>query len=126
MKQLRYLDKMEGERISFLESLRGVDFTRIPASGSWTIGQVCNHLIVSESGTIGYVYKKLLDRYLIQVPSLKERAQALFVSLKTKGKFKAPKGVASPINTVDLELFRKQWQTVRYAMRNYILELPEE
>ncbi|RMF60717.1 MAG: DinB family protein, partial [Calditrichaeota bacterium] len=54
-------ESLENQRKRLIEKLKPLSEAQLshsPAPGSWSINEVLNHVIQSESGTLGYMRKK--------------------------------------------------------------------
>ena len=122
--QLRHTwDELERDRTSLfgqLRTLSGDTYRKAPAPGKWSVGQIANHLFLSEQLSMGYVRKKMNAPDAIPPYGLGswlglQGIRSMFVSPFT---FKAPKMIDmwgdQPVLGAD-ELDR-QWTAVREEM----------
>ncbi len=116
-------DELERDRTSLFRQLRTMSHTaynQAPAPGKWSVGQIVNHLFLSEQLSMGYVQKKMNAPDAIPPYGLGswlglQGIRFMFVSPFT---FKAPKmidmwGDQPVLDAAELD---RQWTAVRHDM----------
>ncbi|GAB4115593.1 MAG: hypothetical protein OHK0057_34990 [Thermoflexibacter sp.] len=121
--------EFESKRKTLLSQLQAVAEKKLHVElhGKWSIIQNINHLILSESGILTYLQKKIQG-----VDTLKEAGLAswfayqlvlLYSALPFKRK--APKGIDQPSNEEDLATISAKWDKLRENWREFISQVPE-
>jgi hypothetical protein len=131
IKWLSVFDELEINRQSLFEKLDAIDddlLKFVPDAQSWSILQVCHHLIVSEELSLLYLNKKL--KYKSNIPpagiSSFLRSISLNMALRLPFRMSAPQRVSKfPKNLEWLEL-KNRWITVRDGMRKRLDTIPAE
>lgn len=121
--------EFESKRKALLAQLQSVteEKLHIEPHGKWSIIQNMNHLILSESGILIYLKKKIQG-----VDTLKEAGlaswfayQLLLLYSVLPFKRKAPKGIDQPSNGEDLVTISTKWDKLRENWREFISQVPE-
>jgi hypothetical protein len=78
-----------------LQKLDEIVLNQPPETGKWSCAQIMLHINLSISGTIAYLEKKMQQPQLIETTGIGAhlRSMLLNVALRSKMKFKAPKGL---------------------------------
>jgi len=99
-----------------------------PTENGWSVIQVINHLIMSETQSLMYLTKKIngigevndrqwTDFYKIPLMRL---------SMSGRIRFKAPKFVSNPSNVETLDEVKEKWNNQREKFRQFLDEFPDE
>jgi len=123
--RLAELSEINSQLYNKLQEFDSELLHRKPSPDSWSVLQVINHLIISETGTLKYLQKK------IQSPTLPEKSffepiKMIFLNLIMKSplKFKAPTVVSEPENK-DLNSSFEDWERIRKDIEEFVVEYPE-
>jgi hypothetical protein len=98
-------------------------------TGEWSIAQVVEHLLASETGTLGYMKKKSSGGW----DALEDAGEthhassaAINARLESNERYKAPDVLPEPSNTVALgELFEK-WNALRTELVEFVSHIQPE
>jgi hypothetical protein len=99
-----------------------------PADG-WSASQVIEHIMSSETGTLGYMKKKSSGGWeTLSTTSEQEKAssEALNKRLASNEKFKAPPVLPEPSNTFSYTELKSGWDKLRAEMHEFILTIEEQ
>ncbi len=139
---LRYLNRMHSQLqdkislltlktdiiLNYLENYDPEILQKKPGEEQWSVIQVLNHLIMSESASLSYVKKKILGIDTVKNVGLKEKLKMKIMQLSFNGrnKFKAPAYVSSPDNHDSLQDIKVKWARVRKDLRDFAENYPAE
>jgi uncharacterized damage-inducible protein DinB len=123
----KQLDRMDQQKQALMDLVRPLPdelYRRQPHQGSWSVGQVANHLYLSENLSLAYLKKKLSYPETIPGFSLKS-LWALFLvkfTLWTKVKVKAPDKINmwGEQEVLSPEELDQKWNLVRTEMQSVI------
>lgn len=129
-KQWRNLQEQLQALFSELERYPHDVLNASPAPGKWSVMQVLQHLLRSESLSLAYLQKKWSYDPKLKPATFRTRWREFILTsyLGVPIKFKAPKGVNEEHfpEESDFASTRKQWLETRKAMEAFLNELPEE
>jgi hypothetical protein len=101
----------------------------VPPAGEWSIAQVVEHLLASETGTLGYMKKKSSGGWdALEDASDTHHASSAAINarLESNERYKAPDVLPEPTNTIALgELFEK-WNALRAELLDFVSHIPPE
>ena len=122
-------DTRLGRLMEQLESLSTDQLSKAPAPGQWSVLQIMQHLIISETGSLGYVKKKLSFQPKLEHAGISDwfRRKLLQFYIWAPIKFKAPEVVnvdTKPLTAGFPEL-KQQWLGFRQELRLYLQQMPE-
>jgi len=126
----KYLRQLQLELDVLENTLQAYDeeaLNRPPAGGGWSAIQCMHHLILSETGSLAYIKKKLSFSPTLPNKNLGSafRTQLLVAYLKSPIKRKAPgyiSGDALPKHA-SLADTMQQWRKVRQELTDYLAQL---
>jgi hypothetical protein len=128
----RRFERLERHKRELLEGVSGRDdawLNRAPAPGAWSIVQVVSHLVLSETGTLTYIGKKLQGPRE-EIPragaSAALRVRALSLALASPLKRQAPERVRPPGDPEPFDSVRGRWDELRSRWREQLENYPEE
>lgn len=129
----RQLKSLDAKLIQLLKDVKIYSedqLNRQPKENAWSVIQVMHHLMLSESGSLKYVQKKLSYNPELKNAGVKAafREMTLNTYLKTPFKWKAPE-VISGDNLPKHETFwatAQQWKNQRIELREFMETLPDE
>lgn len=111
------------------EVLSNIDSITINKSedGKWSIGQICYHLYMSESGTLQYIQKRIKEGKVTKTTGFNNffNNTLLAIALKVPIKYKAPKAVSEVPPKVDIKELMHAWEEQNEAFRDTIRNLPK-
>jgi uncharacterized damage-inducible protein DinB len=129
IKWLSVFDELEINRQSLFEKLDAIDddlLKFVPDAQSWSILQVCHHLIVSEELSLLYLNKKL--KYKSNFPpagiSSFLRSFSLNMTLRLPFRMSAPQRVSEFPESLEWVELKNRWITVRERMRKILETIP--
>lgn len=122
------LEKQTDELLQELQELPQVKLNQPEGDGKWSIIQVLNHLIDSESSSLGYMQKKILGKdSLLKVGFSGSVKMYIFkLSQLSSRRYKAPVFVAQPANNASLDQVIDQWKNGRKRLLQFLDQYPEE
>lgn len=127
--QLAVMDKELDQLFAELDHYSSEQLNRPPASESWSVTQVLNHLLLSEKYSLQYCEKKLSFEPSLPKAGLAAAARALFVKwyLFFPFKVKAPALISTSAlpKEDDLANIKTQYQTQRQLLRTFLEQLEE-
>jgi uncharacterized damage-inducible protein DinB len=116
-------DELERDRMALFSQLRALSdaaYHQAPAPGKWSVGQIANHLFLSEQLSMGYVRKKMIAPEAIPPygPGSWFGLQGIRFMFFSPFRFKAPKmidmwGDQPVLDAAELD---RQWTAVRQEM----------
>jgi hypothetical protein len=129
-KQWRALQQQLQALFSELERYSHAVLNASPGPGKWSAMQVLQHLLRSETLSLGYLQKKWSYSPELKPASFRTRWREFILAsyLGVPIKFKAPKGVNEEHfpEESDFSATRKQWLETRKEMEAFLSELPNE
>ncbi len=95
--------------------------------GKWSIGQICYHLYISESGTLQYIQKRIKEGKVSKTTGFNNffNNTLLAVALKMPLKYKAPKSVSEVPQSVDIKDLLHAWDEQNHSFRETIRNMPK-
>ena len=130
-KWLSLFNDLEISRQSLFEKLDTIDDEILsfrPDASSWSILQVCHHLIVSEELSLQYLNKKLKDKSNIQPSGIGSsiRSFSLNMAMRYPFRLSAPQRVSEfPLELSWTDL-KRRWTIVREGLKIRLSTVPEE
>lgn len=123
-------DTLEGLRSDILKLTEGVDneiLKKKPSDGEWSVIEICNHLMVVEQLSIGYIRNKIEKADQAKPVNFKSKLKGwiLRMALSLPLKFKAPRAVSqipAPKTFSDLNMI---WDMTRKELWKVIEKVPE-
>ena len=122
---------LEMKRKSLFDRLDAADLDLLtfkPDHRSWSILQVCHHLIVSEELSLRYLNKKL--KYKSEIPDAGIRSSlrsfSLNLVLRLPFRLSAPQRVSEFPENLDWVELKNRWVNVRNGMKERLETVPEE
>ncbi len=97
--------------------------------GEWSIAQVVEHLVSSESGTLGYMKKKCSSGWeSLEEAGDEHRANSAAINarLESNERYKAPDVLPEPTNDIDLQELFSRWNLLREEMKLFLAHVPSE
>ena len=98
-------------------------------AGEWSIAQVVEHILFSETGTLGYMKKKSSGGWdALENAGDEHRASSAAINarLESNERYKAPDVLPEPSNAIALnELFQK-WNTLRTELVEFVSHIQPE
>jgi hypothetical protein len=92
-------------------------------ANEWSMAQVVEHLIASESGTLGYMKKKSASGWdSLEEASLEhhEKSKAINARLDSNERYKAPDVLPEPGNSTSIEELLQRWKSLREELYSFI------
>jgi uncharacterized damage-inducible protein DinB len=102
---------------------------RRPAPGEWSALQVLEHLVASETGTLGYIRKKTSSGWEpleVAGPAHTEAGEALIERLRSDERYTAPAILAEPQGAENYRRLLERWEQLREEMEHFFFSLDEE
>ena len=124
------LDAMECHLTRCFELAHRLDaqqFHQAPAEGEWSVCQVFEHIVQSETGTLGYMVKKSSSGWDVLETEQAEHQQngdALSQRLQSNEKYKAPAILPEPPNTTSLASLEHDWPLLRAQLKAFFEAVP--
>ncbi len=128
--QIRW-NKMEEARMQFhviMEHWSDKEL-RFKTEGSWSAAQVMEHIVFSETGTLGYLKKKTSGGFdTIEMISDEHRknGDALKNRLESNEQYKAPAMLPEPVGDLTREEIISRWDEARKGMKEFLTTFPAE
>jgi uncharacterized damage-inducible protein DinB len=122
--QFQKLESKRQEVELLLQSLSPKEYGQQPAPETWSIGQVANHVYLSERNSLAYLKKKL--SYPDSVPQYHPKSWGGILLIKlvffTHFKIKAPESIdTSKIeNLLPYDELKIKWETLRQELISFI------
>jgi len=124
-------NELESNRQSLFEELDRLDQDKLTFkenNSSWSILQVCHHLIISEELSLQYLNKKL--QYDTPIPKANIgsvlRSTSMNLALHLPYRFSAPSRVAQFPENLEWAALKNRWINVRHEMKNKIEKVPDD
>jgi uncharacterized damage-inducible protein DinB len=128
---LQIFNQLETNRQQLFEKLDTIDadlFNFTPDTQSWSILQVCHHLIVSEELSLLYLHKKL--KYKSTIPpagiSSSMRSFSLNLAIRFPFSLSAPQRVSEFPENLEWNDLKDRWEKVRDGIKTMLTTFPEE
>jgi uncharacterized damage-inducible protein DinB len=130
-KMLSIFNELEINRQSLFNTLDSInhdlhDFR--PDPQSWSILQVCHHLIVSEELSLKYLNKKL--KYKTNIPPAGIRSSlssfSLNLALRLPFRLSAPQRVSEFPEDLEWKDLKNRWSKVREGIKKRLTTIPDE
>lgn len=127
----RAFERLESSRAALLARAGQHDaeaLDRPPRPGAWSAGQVLQHLLASETLTLGYIQKKMQAGTSLPRAGVVSRLRllALRAALASPLRFRAPRATAAVAERVDLAALCAQWDETRAGWRRLLDRFPPE
>lgn len=122
------LEQAKNHALEYFQTLDENQMRKAP-EGEWNMLQVIEHILFSETGTLGYMKKKTSGGFdALQSVSDAEIAagNALVDRLKSAERYKAPAILPQPEGQVSLAQLKHTWDALRLEMSAFIHAFPEE
>jgi len=124
-------ERLETAKAELLRSIAPLSpeiLSRKPDAATWSILQVISHVTQAEAGTLRYIKKKTQDPKALAAAGFVSRLRvaALVAGFRSPFRFKAPKVLADPPESGDLQGSSLAWAEVREDWREFIETFPEE
>ncbi len=100
-----------------------------PAEGGWSALQVVEHILASETGTLGYMQKKTSSGWEaldVAGPEHQAAGEALVSRLRSDERYAAPSVLPVPAGTENADVLLVRWEQLRDEMEGFIFSLDEE
>jgi hypothetical protein len=123
---LEQLDAHLQHAFSLSQSMSETEFHQQPSDSSWSVCQVFEHILQSETGTLGYMLKKSSSGWDALENEGDEQAkngQALSQRLLSDEKYKAPAILPEPPNTTSFAQFEIAWPQLRRQLTEFVLSV---
>jgi len=128
-KTLTIFNELELNRRSLIVKLNAIDDDILyfkPDIQSWTILQVCHHLIVSEELSLLYLNKKI--KYNSKIPAAgiasSLRSFSLILALRIPFRLSAPQRVSEFPDILSWDDLKDRWEKVRDGMKKRLSTIP--
>jgi len=111
-----------------LDSLNDNSLNFTPDERSWSVVQVCHHLIVSEELSLLYLNKKLKYKSNIASSGIGSslRSFSLNLALRLPFRLSAPQRVSEFPENLDWADLKNRWLQVREGLQQRLTNIPEE
>lgn len=122
------LEQRKGLVLNRLESVEDELLHSRQSPESWSLVQVISHICESESASLDYCKKKIQAADKLPKASIFTSLRLFFLNafLKSKLKYKAPKGLKSPSNDIDFHELCVRWFNVRSALKAFLESVPKK
>ena len=104
-------------------TLSPIQFHQQPTPETWSLCQVFEHLLQSETGTLGYMLKKSSSGWETledEGDEQQHNGKALSARLQSDEKYKAPAILPEPPNTTTLASFENDWPVLRQKLNAFV------
>ena len=98
-------------------------------AGEWSIAQVVEHILSSETGTLGYMKKKSSGGWDVLEDAgdeHRESSAAINARLESNERYKAPDVLPEPTNALALGELYEKWNTLREELRSFVSQVQPE
>jgi hypothetical protein len=124
-------NQLEISRQALFEKIDSIDDDLVnfkPDLHSWSIVQVCHHLILSEELSLQYLNKKLQYKSPIAQAGIWAflRSSLTNYALQLPIRYRAPKRVSEFPENLDWNNLKSRWVAVRIGMQECLEKIPEE
>jgi len=129
---IKKYDDIERQRKLLLEDISKLNHDQLNfhvASGTWSILNVCTHLIKAETGTLNYMRKKALGIDNVRNTSLSSRVRSILLKivLLMPIKFKAPRVTRiEPQDDLSFDEVARNWDKLRREIEEFIGTLDDD
>jgi hypothetical protein len=119
-------------RTAFLEELEKLGDSRValaPSDGGWSALQVMEHIMSSETGTLGYLKKKTSSGWEgldLAGPEHEQAGTELVRRLQSAERYKAPSVLPEPAGSASYTALLEAWDQLRDDMEQFVFSLDEE
>jgi len=119
-------------RESFLQEMDEFEPDQLatrPPEGGWCALQVMEHVLASETGTLGYMRKKTSSGWESLEPAGPEQiaaGEALVARLQSGERYSAPAILSEPLGLESYALMAERWESLRAEMELFVFALDEE
>ncbi|MFN8698719.1 MAG: DinB family protein [Flavobacteriales bacterium] len=119
-------------RAAFLEVLEKLGEDRVskaPSDGGWSALQVMEHIMSSETGTLGYLKKKTSSGWEsldLAGPEHVQAGEELVKRLQSAERYKAPSVLPEPAGSASVTTLIASWDQLRDDMEQFVFSLEEE
>jgi hypothetical protein len=130
-KWLSLFNELEINRHSLFEKLGVINSDLLnftPDTASWSILQVCHHLIVSEELSLLYLNKKLQYKTNIPPSDIRSSLSSFSLNLAMRFPFRlsAPQRVSEFPENLEWKDLKTRWSKVREGIKKRLATIPEE
>ena len=97
--------------------------------GEWSVAQVVEHLLASETGTLGYMKKKSSGGWDALEDAGEDHhasSAAINTRLESNERYKAPDVLPEPTNAIALEVLIEKWNTLRTELLDFVSTIEPE
>lgn len=121
-------EAMQTAKAAFVEALQSftVEQEALRPSEGWSARQVLEHVLASETGTLGYMLKKTSsgwDALEDVADEHRNNGQALVNRLASDERYKAPDVLPQPPNELSIEDGIKRWNEVRVKFEAFVMSI---
>lgn len=122
------LEDLKNQVLKMIESIKKENLYAKSTEEKWSVVQILNHILESETGTTKYIRKKLKTPDALKAINFKSKLKGslLMLALKSSFKFKAPKVLGEPSNETPIEELLEKWNNTRTFLKQTIQNFPEE
>jgi hypothetical protein len=92
-------------------------------AGEWSLAQVVEHLLASETGTLGYMKKKSSGGWDALEDAGEDHhasSAAINTRLESNERYKAPDVLPEPTNAIALGVLIEKWNTLRKELLDFV------
>lgn len=124
--------ELEQEKSRLLDLVKSVSSDKLQIKENeqaWSIIQVFQHILFSESGTLGYVMKKSSSGWHtleVEGEIEKQNIHKLLTRLASNERYKAPDVLPDPTNDETIEEIQERWEVLRSKWRIFLDQVKEE
>ncbi|MEP4533354.1 MAG: DinB family protein [Cyclobacteriaceae bacterium] len=128
MKSFEIIEKRKADLLTSLDQIDDDKLTYHPDEGKWNIIQIIQHVADAERGALNYCQKKIQAGDKMPNSPLGENARMILFNkfLKTKVRYKMPKGLKSPEDGLEYQEVCVGWYNTREALRKFLDSYPEK
>ena len=98
-------------------------------AGEWSLAQVVEHLLASETGTLGYMKKKSSGGWDALEDAGEDHhasSAAINTRLESNERYKAPDVLPEPTNAIALGVLIEKWNTLRAELLDFVSTIEPE
>lgn len=125
-KQFKSIEEQRKNMLNEIARLSHAQQNFKPSPEAWSILQVVNHLLFSETNVVKYMQKKMQGIATVEKAGVRAKARSIMLNtfLKSPLKFKAPKA-AMPVQeeVYVFENLRRQWDETRSGFAKVLDQL---
>jgi DinB superfamily len=127
-KKWEAFEKARHEFLIQLAEFNTSNFNKQPEDGGWSASQVVEHILSSETGTLGYMMKKSSSGWeTLEVTGEEQsnNSKALNDRLSSDMRIAAPAVLPQPTNAYNQEQLKDQWQQLRDKYQDFLNNIEE-